>query len=90
MNTIRYKATDSTTPSWLATYDLTSPSVASSEPYKALAAKASDRERDFISRLATLNHRIYESYSIKVNPHIAQDALQEILSSSLKYLSNLN
>ena len=75
INGVRYKATDSTAPSWLATYDLTSPSVASSEPYKALAAKASDRERDLISRLATLNRRIYKSYSIRVDPHIAQDAL---------------
>ena len=75
MNGVRYKATDSTIPSWLATYDLTSPSVASSEPYKALAAKASDRERDLVSKLATLNRRIYEPYSIKVDPHVAQDAL---------------
>jgi len=67
-NAIRYKATDSITPSWLAIYDLNSPSVAFSEPYKALAAKASDRERRLIPQLATLNRRIYESYSVKVNP----------------------
>jgi hypothetical protein len=59
---------DSKTPSWLAIYDLSHPSVATSESYKALGLRASDRERDIIAHLTTLDRRIYEIYSVKVNP----------------------
>ena len=49
-------------------YGLDNPSVATSPPYKALIAQASDRERHLISHLAILDRRIYQSYSVKVNP----------------------
>jgi hypothetical protein len=75
INCIRYKATDSMTPSWLATYDLDSPSVTSSQSYKTVAAQASDRERALIPRLASFNRRLYGSYSVKVNPQIPPDVL---------------
>ncbi|KAF8155462.1 hypothetical protein B0H34DRAFT_713316 [Crassisporium funariophilum] len=67
-NAIRYKATDSRTPSWLALYDLASPAVVSSDGYKSLASKASDRERALIPRLANLNRRVYDSISVLTNP----------------------
>ncbi|KAF8881824.1 hypothetical protein CPB84DRAFT_1851451 [Gymnopilus junonius] len=74
-NALRYKATDSQTPSWLTLYDLASASVAKSEPYKALAAKASAREKALVPRLATLDRRIYELISTRSRPDLPATAL---------------
>ncbi|PPR03281.1 hypothetical protein CVT24_012819 [Panaeolus cyanescens] len=71
VNALRYKATDGKTPAWLAIYDLTSPEIATSEPYKALATTASDRERGLIPRFQTLNRRIYELIYQQSNPTTA-------------------
>ena len=60
---LRYKATDSHQPTWLALYDLSTPEVTSSESYKALGANASQRELDIISRLQMLNRRVYKHFS---------------------------
>ncbi|KAF9051264.1 hypothetical protein BJ165DRAFT_875294 [Panaeolus papilionaceus] len=68
LNALRYKATDNKIPTWLAIYDLTSPDFATSEPYKALATTASDRERALIPRLQTLHRRIYELIYKRQNP----------------------
>ncbi|KAF9010287.1 hypothetical protein BDQ17DRAFT_1234693 [Cyathus striatus] len=64
----RYKASDSQSPQWLAVYDMESPEIASSEPYKALMGKASDREKTLIPRLSMLNRRIYTLLSTHTHP----------------------
>ncbi|KDR80479.1 hypothetical protein GALMADRAFT_208556 [Galerina marginata CBS 339.88] len=74
-NAIRYKATDDKTPSWLALYDLDSPSVFTSEPYKGLAGKASDREKALVPRLAVLNRAVYQKISEQTKPGLPADAL---------------
>ena len=74
-NALRYKATDGQAPSWLALYDLASPSTAKSEPYKALAAKASAREKALIPRLGTLDRRIYELISSRSKTGLSEDSL---------------
>ncbi|KDR85837.1 hypothetical protein GALMADRAFT_54032 [Galerina marginata CBS 339.88] len=73
-NAIRYKATDGQTPSWVALYDLDHPSVPSSEPYKALAGKASDREKALIPRLAVLNRAVYEKIFEQTKPGLSANA----------------
>ncbi|KIM37176.1 hypothetical protein M413DRAFT_31110 [Hebeloma cylindrosporum] len=56
-NAARYKATDAEKPSWVAIYEIASPSIAYSEPYKALSSQGSEREQNLIPRLALLNRR---------------------------------
>ena len=60
---LRYKATDSHKPTWLALYDLSTPEVVSSDEYKALGANASQREFDIVKRLQMLNRRVYKHFS---------------------------
>jgi len=71
----RYKAVDGQSPSWLALYDLDSPSVAKSEAYKRLPLSASDNERDIISRMSLLNRRLYSQISSLTLPTTTSDAL---------------
>ncbi|KAL0956716.1 hypothetical protein HGRIS_002838 [Hohenbuehelia grisea] len=71
----RYKAIDGQKPSWLAIYDLESPSVAKSDAYTGLPKLASDNERDIISRLTVLNRRIYSQISSILPPSTPSDAL---------------
>jgi hypothetical protein len=58
-NGYRFAALDDLAPQWLATYDLSLAALDSAE-YKAVVAGASDRERSIMSRLATLDRRVYE------------------------------
>ena len=62
---LRYKATDSLQPTWLAIYDIATPEVISSDDYKSLRVKASQRESDIVSRLQTLDRRVYTLISTR-------------------------
>jgi hypothetical protein len=74
-NAVRYKATDAETPSWLAIYEIASASIASSEPYKALAMQGSEKEKNLIPRLALLNRRVYELLTVKTRPALSTSDL---------------
>ncbi|ESK91205.1 hypothetical protein Moror_2925 [Moniliophthora roreri MCA 2997] len=56
---LRYKAVDHKPPTWLALYDTAGPSVLQSEEYKSLRTKASQNERNIVSRLMLLNRQIF-------------------------------
>jgi hypothetical protein len=58
----RFLALDDQEPPWLAYYEI-KPGVLESPEYKALAASASAREKSMMSRLATLDRRVYELLS---------------------------
>jgi hypothetical protein len=58
----RFRALDDQAPRWLAYYEIKS-GVLDSPEYKALAASASAREKSMMSRLATLDRRVYEPVS---------------------------
>ena len=64
----RYRALDELKPTWLALYELDRPDVIESPEYKALGAKASDRDRSVGARLATLDRRVYEQISEDGSP----------------------
>jgi len=74
-NAIRYKTTDAQTPSWIATFEIASTSVAHSEPYKILALLASERERALVPRLALLNRRVYELLTVRSRPGLSSSDL---------------
>ncbi len=59
----RYRALDELKPPWLALYELDRPDVIESPAYKALSAKASDRDKSVGARLSTLDRRVYEQIS---------------------------
>lgn len=71
----RYKTTDGKAPSWLALYDAMNTDVLQSDAYKALSAHASSQEKSIISRLATLNRRIYSRFATFQGPAISATAL---------------
>jgi hypothetical protein len=58
----RYRATDGQAPPWLALYFMTAGATDSPE-YRALGPSASAREKSVLSRLATLDRRVYEQVS---------------------------
>lgn len=58
----RYRALDNQAPHWLAYYEM-KPGALDSPEYKAIAASASQREKSIMSRLATLDRRVYELIS---------------------------
>jgi len=58
----RYRATDGQAPPWLALYFMTA-GATDSPGYRALGPSASDREKSVLSRLATLDRRVYEQVS---------------------------
>jgi hypothetical protein len=58
----RFRALDELSPPWLAYYEIKA-GVMDSPEYKALWASASDREKSIMSRLATLDRRVYEPIS---------------------------
>ena len=64
----RYRALDGEKPSWLALYELDRPDVIDSPEYKALGAKASDRDKSVGAALATLDRRVYEQISEDGSP----------------------
>ncbi|KAF8068617.1 hypothetical protein FPV67DRAFT_1414813 [Lyophyllum atratum] len=72
---IRYKATDGKPPSWLATYDVTTPDVLQSDAYRSLGVNASANEKSIISRLATLHRGIYNRIATVQNPDVGATAL---------------
>jgi hypothetical protein len=61
---LRYGALDDLKPPWLALYDLDSPDVIDSAGYKALGARASDRDKSVGAGLAALDRRVYEQISV--------------------------
>ena len=61
---LRYGALDEEKPPWLALYDLDSPEVIDSAEYKALGARASDRDKSVGAGLAVLDRRVYEQISV--------------------------
>ena len=64
----RYRALDELKPAWLALYELDRPDVIESPEYKALSAKASDRDKSVGAGLATLDRRVYEQISEDGSP----------------------
>jgi hypothetical protein len=58
----RYRATDGQAPPWLALYFMTAGAIDSPE-YRTLGPSASAREKSVLSRLATLDRRVYEQVS---------------------------
>jgi hypothetical protein len=58
----RYRATDGQAPPWLALYFMTA-GATDSPGYRALGPSASAREKSVLSRLATLDRRVYEQVS---------------------------
>lgn len=58
----RYRATDGQAPPWLALYFMTTGTLDSPE-YRALGAAASAREKSVLSRIATLDRRVYQRVS---------------------------
>ncbi|KAJ3576655.1 hypothetical protein NP233_g297 [Leucocoprinus birnbaumii] len=68
---IRYKSNDSQTPSWLAIYDLSSPSITKSPPYLALRDSASANEKSLIPRLPILQRRIYSLINSRTSPDLS-------------------
>ena len=63
---MRYKAVDGASPTWLAVYDLKSPAVLSSAPYKALPI--TPRDTDVLSRAQNLSRRVYELITTVTQP----------------------
>ncbi|WP_028922611.1 hypothetical protein [Pseudonocardia acaciae] len=63
----RYVASDGRRPSWLAVYTLDL-ALLDTPAYRSLRSDRSDRERDVMSRLDTLDRRVYERL-----PHPATD-----------------
>jgi len=58
----RYRAADGQAPPWLALYFMTA-GATDSPGYKALGPSASAREKSVLSRLATLDRRVYQQVS---------------------------
>jgi len=71
----RYKATDGKRPSWLATYDTANLGVFESDEYKVLMANTSESEKSTMSRLVTLNRRMYTRLTTVRNPDRDASAL---------------
>ena len=63
----RFRALDDQEPRWLAYYEI-KPGVLESPEYQALAASASAREKSIMSRLSTLDRRVYELLSDDGSP----------------------
>jgi len=78
----RYQALDGEKPSWLALYDLDSPEIIDSPGYKALGARASDRDKAVAAGLATLDRRVYEQIS-QDGPGPAGDPAPVILTVAM-------
>jgi hypothetical protein len=69
----RFRAVDDLAPRWLAYYELTAGALESAS-YRALATSASAREKSIMSRLATLDRRVYELISDSGAPSFAAAA----------------
>src|ERR1700733_7565219 len=64
----RYRALDDQRPTWLALYELDGPGVVDSPEYKALAGRASARDKAVSAGLATLERRVFEQISEDGSP----------------------
>ncbi|GJJ11418.1 hypothetical protein Clacol_005651 [Clathrus columnatus] len=62
-NALRYQAIDNLEPRWLALYDLDNPEIMTSDEYKSLSHKASEREGSLVAKLKMLNRRVYSLVS---------------------------
>ena len=82
----RFRALDRQAPPWLAYYEMKSGALDSPE-YKALAASASAREKSIMSRLATLDRRVYELLSEDGTPVSGPPAV--VLAVSLSVPSDM-
>ncbi|KAL0573759.1 hypothetical protein V5O48_008202 [Marasmius crinis-equi] len=71
---LRYRAIDHKFPQWLAAYDITDARVMQSDEYKALRTKASQNEKNIISRLSILNRQIFKLLSSTVSPSHTSDS----------------
>ncbi|KAI0094342.1 hypothetical protein BDY19DRAFT_912317 [Irpex rosettiformis] len=58
----RWKAVDDQKPTWAATYDLTTYHDTLQPPYTTLAETRSDREKQVLKNVDTLERRTYEAY----------------------------
>ncbi|KAJ7890550.1 hypothetical protein B0H14DRAFT_2689784 [Mycena olivaceomarginata] len=72
---IRYKAVDSQTPTWLALYGVDTPEVAKSEPYNALQARASDKEKAILEKVEGLSRRTYVHTATFTHPDTPAESL---------------
>ncbi|KAF9269707.1 hypothetical protein L218DRAFT_850356 [Marasmius fiardii PR-910] len=71
---VRYRSIDHKSPKWLALYDLAGVNVLQTDEYQSLRTKASQNERNIISRLSLLNRRIFtllSTVSSSSTPHTA-------------------
>lgn len=75
LSSSRYQAVDSQSPSWLALYDITSPAVAQTPAYKSLGPKASEREKQIIADLGSINRQVYEHIVSFVHPNTRLSSL---------------
>lgn len=71
----RYKAVDAQKPSYLALYDMSSPAVMTGSEYTSLHLKASANEVDIISRLQSLDRRVYTLISSLTLPNTTPEML---------------
>jgi hypothetical protein len=78
----RYHATDGQAPPWLALYFMTAGATDSAE-YRALGPSASAREKSVLSRLATLDRRVYEQVSDDGTAHDGASPLVMVVSISM-------
>ncbi|TRM55482.1 hypothetical protein BD626DRAFT_417145 [Schizophyllum amplum] len=68
---LRYIAADGKEPKFASVYDVNSPAVLDSDEYKNLFPGASANEKDIISRLASLQRRVYTLVSTLQHPDTA-------------------
>ena len=78
----RFRALDDKEPGWLAYYEIKA-GVLDSPEYKALAASASAREKSMMSRLATLDRRVYEPISDDGDPYDGAPSVVLVMSMSV-------
>lgn len=70
---LRYIAADGREPKFAAVYDLKSPSVLEGDDYRGLFPEASDNEKSIISRISSLQRRVYTLVSTLQHPSTADD-----------------
>ncbi|KAJ6581471.1 hypothetical protein B0H19DRAFT_507620 [Mycena capillaripes] len=72
---IRYKAVDSQTPTWVALYDIETAEVVNSDPYNAVKARASDKEKAILAKIGGLSRRTYVHMGTFTHPETALESL---------------
>ncbi|KAG6810179.1 hypothetical protein H0H92_012970 [Tricholoma furcatifolium] len=87
---VRYKAVDGKSPSWLAVYDTATPEDLQSPAYTALAANASANEKSIISRLRTLNRRIYRRIATVDSPNLDATTQTSLLPAHAVLVGGFN